>query len=172
MPSLESTSAGDPAIAFRLAVDEDDSLLFDFFREARADDFAVLGWDDEEIDTLLRRQFEAQRRDYDARFPDAEKRIATLDGVDVALLWVLHIDKEIRLLDFVVRTSSRNAGIGACLLRILQTEAQAAGVPLRHMVAVSNERARRLYERTGFVVVSDAGSHLLMEWIPPMSLSD
>jgi ribosomal protein S18 acetylase RimI-like enzyme len=45
-------------------------------------------------------------------------------------------------------------GIGAALIRELQAQARAAGMPLKLKVLKTNP-AQRLYERLGFVIVGD-----------------
>jgi ribosomal protein S18 acetylase RimI-like enzyme len=56
-----------------------------------------------------------------------------------------------------------NRGIGTTLLRGLQSEAAAAGKPLRiHVERFSP--ALRLYERLGFRQIDDRGVYLFMEW--------
>jgi GNAT superfamily N-acetyltransferase len=56
-----------------------------------------------------------------------------------------------------------NRGIGTTLQRELQSEAAAAGTPLRIHVERFN-RALRLYERLGFRQIEDKGVYLFMEW--------
>jgi predicted GNAT family acetyltransferase len=54
-------------------------------------------------------------------------------------------------------------GIGTTLLHGLQSEAAAAGKPLRLHVERFNP-ALRLYERLGFRQIDDRGVYLFMEW--------
>ena len=54
-------------------------------------------------------------------------------------------------------------GIGTTLLHGLQSEAAAAGKPLRLHVERFNP-ALRLYERLGFQQIEDRGVYLFMEW--------
>jgi GNAT superfamily N-acetyltransferase len=56
-----------------------------------------------------------------------------------------------------------NRGIGTTLLRDLQSEAAAAGKPLRIHVERFNPTLR-LYERLGFRQIDDRGVYLFMEW--------
>jgi ribosomal protein S18 acetylase RimI-like enzyme len=53
--------------------------------------------------------------------------------------------------------------IGTTLLRGLQSEAAAAGKPLRIHVERFNP-ALRLYERLGFTPIADRGVYLFMDW--------
>lgn len=155
-------------IAFRIADPVADAgTLFALFRDARASEFASLEWDDKRLTDLLRAQFQAQSSDYRQRFPGSERRLVEIGGETVALVWVWRSDEQVRLLDIIVAAPTRNAGIGTELMRLLQSEAATASLPLRHMVAVTNAGAIRFYERLGFAVAADAGSHVLMEWLPP-----
>jgi ribosomal protein S18 acetylase RimI-like enzyme len=61
-----------------------------------------------------------------------------------------------------------NRGIGTTRLQELQSEAAAAGKPLRIHVERFN-RALRLYERLGFHPIADRGGYLFMEWRAPQS---
>jgi ribosomal protein S18 acetylase RimI-like enzyme len=81
-------------------------------------------------------------------------------------LLVLRLADEIRLADISILPEYRNAGIGRKLIEDLLVEAAVAGKPVRLHVEKSN-RARRLYERLGFVEIGDTGSHFFMEWLPP-----
>ncbi|HEY3412542.1 MAG TPA: GNAT family N-acetyltransferase [Armatimonadota bacterium] len=167
MPGTNHSSATAHELTVRIADPVlDNEQLYALFRDARATDFASLDWDAQRLDALLRGQFDAQRSDYDQRFPGSEQRLALLEGTPVALLWVWRSEDQIRLLDFIVAAARRNTGIGTALMLRLQAEAAEASVPLRHMVAVTNTRAIRLYERLGFMTIADAGSHLLMEYPP------
>jgi predicted GNAT family acetyltransferase len=56
-------------------------------------------------------------------------------------------------------------GIGTGLVRQLQSEAAAAGKPLRIHVERFNP-ALRLYQRLGFREIADRGVYLFMEWSP------
>lgn len=166
MPAPEKIEQTGPMLSLRAAETDDDAFLFSLFSEIRAPEFGSLGWEADRLEALLRSQFDAQVRDYSHRFPDAERSVVLADGVLVGTIWVHRSEDEVRLLDIIVAADRRNTGIGTRLLRQLQAEARHARKPLRHMVAMTNTQAMRFYERLGFVVVADVGSHLLMEWRP------
>ena len=69
----------------------------------------------------------------------------------------------IRIVDIALLPDYCNRGIGTSLLRGLQSEAAAAGKPLRIHVERFNP-ALRLYERLGFHPIADRGVYLFMEW--------
>jgi GNAT superfamily N-acetyltransferase len=64
-----------------------------------------------------------------------------------------------------------NRGVGTTLLRGLQSEAAAAGKPLRIHVERFNP-ALRLYERLGFPPIADRGVYLFMELGVDVSLAE
>jgi ribosomal protein S18 acetylase RimI-like enzyme len=74
-------------------------------------------------------------------------------------------EHEIRCVDISLMPPFRNAGIGAQLLRELQSEAKRQRKPLRLQVIRFN-RAIGLFERLGFQRISETGTHFQMEWTP------
>jgi len=87
-----------------------------------------------------------------------------LDGQGVRRLYVSRWSDEIRIVDIALLPDSCNRGIGSTLLRELQSEAAAAGKPLRIHVERFNP-ALRLYERLGFRQLEDKGVYLFLEWV-------
>ncbi len=154
-------------VTLRAVTADDEALLFELYASTRADEMALVGWDDEQQHDFLQMQFHAQSTDYSNRFPDVEHSIIRFGATDAGRIWIDRRADEIRLLDIIVHPVHRDAGIGTVLLRRLQDEATAAALPLRHSVDKSNPDALRLYERLGFRVVEDYGLYDLMEWIPP-----
>lgn len=154
-----------PAVVLRPAGPVDESFLAALYAETRAAEMITTGWRKPEIDAFLRMQFEAQRDDYERRFPDALHSIVVVDDCEVGRIWIDRSPAEIRLLDLTIRAADRGRGVGTALLADLQTEARRAGVPLRHSVVKANVDALRLYQRLGFVIVGDVPTHHLMEWI-------
>ncbi|MGO1691563.1 MAG: GNAT family N-acetyltransferase [Marinobacter sp.] len=54
-------------------------------------------------------------------------------------------------------------GLGATLMRELLANARSRSVPLRLQVLHANQRAKRLYERLGFLEIRRLENHYLME---------
>lgn len=150
----------------------DDKFLLALYESTRATEMIPLPWSDERKRAFLKGQFEAQRSDYNTRFPGAEHSIIVVDDERIGRLWVDRRDEEIRLLDIAILPRSQNAGIGTALLEQLQQQAAEAGLPLRHSVSATNRDALRFYQRLDFVVVEDYETHVLMEWSPVVSRTD
>ena len=152
--------------ALRPVTPEDYEELLGVYASTRAAELAqVTWWDDEQKLDFCRMQYDAQKAEYDARYPDAQYDLILLEGRTAGRIWVGRDAEEIHLLDIAVLPWAQGQGIGTALVRGLVEEARASGKRLRHMVFVMNEGARRLYERLGFVVFEQVGgAYLHMEW--------
>jgi ribosomal protein S18 acetylase RimI-like enzyme len=155
-------------ITVRLARNGDTEFLFQVYASTRSEELARIDWTEEEKRAFLMMQFNAQRQDYLARFPESEQLIVLDNGTPAGRLWVNGSEEEIRLLDIALLPGYRNTGIGTLLLKHLQKEARATSKPLHHSVHNDNLDALRFYHRLGFKVVEDFGTHSLMEWTSPI----
>ena len=155
--------AGGIEIELRAVGSRDDDFLYSVYASTR-DDIAAVPWDDTTRTAFLRQQYQAQRSDYETRFPEAAHSVIVADDVDVGRIWINRQPDEIRLLDISVLPAHRNRGIGAELVGRLIAESSAREIPLRHSVYKDNESALRFYDRFGFEVIEDFGMYVLMEW--------
>ena len=108
-------------------------------------------------------QFAAQAQYYREHYPDTSFDVILLGAEAVGRLYVSRWRDELRIVDIALLPEFCNRGIGTTLLRGLQSEAAAAGKPLRIHVERFNP-ALRLYERLGFRQIEDKGVYLFMEW--------
>jgi ribosomal protein S18 acetylase RimI-like enzyme len=145
--------------------EDDTPFLYRLYASTRAEELAPLDWDDTRKEAFLRMQFEAQHHDYRARFREARFDIVEQAGKPLGRLYVDDRPEEIRIIDIVLLPEYRNAGLGSRLLGDLLDRARAHRKPVRIHVEKLNP-ARRLYDRLGFVAVSDVGVYELMEWSP------
>ncbi|HKG15989.1 MAG TPA: N-acetyltransferase [Pyrinomonadaceae bacterium] len=158
-------TAGGRAVSLRPATEEDYEALVRVYASTRADELTqVTWWDDAQKLAFCRSQYDAQKAEYEARFPDAEYDVIVLEGKTAGRVWVGRDEKEIRLLDIALLPEFRGQGVGAVLVGALIEEARSAGKRLRHMVFMLNEGARRFYERLGFRVTEEFAGYLHMEW--------
>lgn len=156
---------GGGRVALRAVGPGDEEFLLAVYASTREQELAQVNWPEELKRAFLRQQSEAQRREYESRYPEAEYDVILLDGRAVGRLWVGRGEEEMRLLDIALLPDARGRGVGAALVTRLIEEARATGTRLRHMVFVMNEGARRFYERHGFVVFEEVGgAYLHMEW--------
>jgi ribosomal protein S18 acetylase RimI-like enzyme len=155
-----------PAITLRPVRPADEEFLFQLYASTRADELAPLGWSPAQQTSFLRLQFDAQRRDYQARFPAAGHQLILVADRLAGRIWVARADAEIRLVDLALLPAAQGGGVGTRLLRSLIDEATQTSRPLRLSVLKNNHRAMRLYERLGFAVISDTDTYLQMEHRP------
>jgi GNAT superfamily N-acetyltransferase len=153
-------------LTLRSVTKEDEPLLLEVYASTRADELAQVEWQEGQKETFVRWQFDLQRREYDARFPDARYQVILIDGEPAGRIWVGEDDEQIRLLDIALLPQFQRRGAGTLLLKRLMKEAANAGKLLRHMVFVLNNEAHRFYERLGFVVIEDLGAYKHMEYRP------
>jgi ribosomal protein S18 acetylase RimI-like enzyme len=146
---------------------EDEDSLLKIYASTREEEMQqVAEWTSEQKEMFLRWQLEMQRRDYEARFPQADYQIILFDGEPAGRLWVARTPQQIRLLDIAILPEFQNRKIGTFLLQQLMKESEATGIPLRHMIYKLNTEARRFYERLGFRLIEDERMYLLMERHP------
>lgn len=155
-----------PDVSLRPVTDADQEFLIGVYAGTRAAELAQVDWDDSQKEAFIRWQYEMQKQEYDARYPDARYDVILVDGVPAGRVWVGADDTQIRLLDIAVIPEFQNRGVGTHLLRQLMEEATRDNKPLRHMVFVLNENAFRFYERLGFKTIEDVGGYKHMEWLP------
>ena len=153
------------AITLRPALPEDESFLFEVYASTRAQEMALVPWDDEQRKSFLTMQFAAQHSHYRAQFPQASHSVILRDNSPVGRFYVLREESDIRILDITVLPEYRNGGIGTALLRELLDEAAQAKKRVLIYVETFNP-SLRLIERLGFKSIAEEGINFLMEWRP------
>jgi ribosomal protein S18 acetylase RimI-like enzyme len=151
------------AIELRPAAEADSQLLRRVYAETR-DELALLDWTTDQKLAFLEMQFCAQDRHYRGQFPNAAFAVIELDGEPAGRLYVDRTADRIHLLDIALLPEHRGRGVGTALLRQLQEEAAAAGIPVVLHVETSNPAAS-LYNDLGFVATSGGeGLYQEMRW--------
>jgi GNAT superfamily N-acetyltransferase len=152
------------AVTLRPAQSDDEDFIFTLYAASRHDEMTAWGWNEAQQETFLRMQFNGRQQHYRTQFPDADHKIILLDGAPIGQMVVVRLDSAFRLADIVLLPPYRGCGYGAALIRDLLDEARQAGKSVQLFVERFNP-AIRLYERLGFSIVGDIGSHLSMEWV-------
>jgi GNAT superfamily N-acetyltransferase len=151
-------------LTLRPVTKEDEPFLVSLYGGTREAELSQVEWAEGQREVFVRWQFDMQRREYDARFPDARYQIILIDGQPAGRIWVGEDDEQLRLLDIALLPQFQKRGAGTILLQELMKEAGIVGKYLRHMVFVLNDDAHRFYERLGFVIIEDMGAYKHMEW--------
>jgi ribosomal protein S18 acetylase RimI-like enzyme len=160
-----SRRGSDATITLRPIRTDDRDFLLSLYASTRERELATVSWDDQQKAMFVRMQFEAQHAQYQEHYADASFDVIVLDDRAIGRLYVKRAESEIRIVDIALVPDHCNRGIGTMLLKQLQSEAAAAGKPLRIHVERFN-LALRLYERLGFQPIADRGVYLFMEWQP------
>ena len=153
----------DAAIALRPITHDDYAFVLALYASTREPELAVVEWEAEQKAAFVRMQFDAQYAHYQEHYAGAAFDVILVYGQPAGRLYVAREADEIRIVDIALLPDYCNRGIGTTLLRGLQSEAAAAGKPLRIHVERFNP-ALSLYQRLGFRQVDDRGVYLFMEW--------
>ncbi|MDX6696150.1 MAG: hypothetical protein QOF02_3753 [Blastocatellia bacterium] len=159
-------------ICLRPCGPDDEPFLYQVYASTRRDEMAAWGWNEPQQEAFLRMQFNAQQRAYEWQFPGAEHSIILCDESPAGRMIVFRNDAELRLTDIALLPEYRSSGAGRFLVKELQAQAGASGLPLRLRVAKDNDGARRLYERLGFSLTGESDTHFTMEWLPASKAED
>jgi ribosomal protein S18 acetylase RimI-like enzyme len=146
----------------RPATPDDRDVLVAIYRSTREDELALTGWDCTQKAAFIEMQFTAQDRSYRDTNPDGRFLLISVGGEPVGRLYVARLPDAFRVIDIAILPAHRGTGIGSGVLTDVIAEADAAGLPVRLHVEPWN-RARRLYERLGFVTIDQRGFYELME---------
>ena len=150
-------------IALRSVEAGDAEFLYRVYAGTRAEELALVDWDEAQKGAFLRMQFTAQDAYYREHYPGAAFQVILSDGTPIGRLYVHRRPDEIRIMDIALLPAFRGRGVGIRLLGDLQAEAASAGKPLRIHVERFNP-ALGLYARLGFRLVEDRGVYLFLEW--------
>lgn len=152
-------------LALRAEEPGDWGLLLELYTDVRADEMALVPWDQSQKDEFVRSQLDARERFYHDHIQGVDFRVVMRDGRPIGRLAVARTGVEIRVVDIALLPGERSRGLGTVLIRQLQDEAREAGLPLR-LHADQGGREVGLYLRLGFREVDREGLYVAMEWLP------
>lgn len=109
------------------------------------------GWDEE-----------WQRTHIEARFVATMQQVIIVEGRCVGMIEADRRPDELFIANVQVLPAEQGRGIGGAVIGQLMADAARSGVPVTLQVLKINERARRLYERLGFVVTGQEPPHIQM----------
>jgi GNAT superfamily N-acetyltransferase len=144
---------------------DDLPFLFSLYCDVRREEVAAWGWPASQQDSFLRMQFEAQRRSYQAAYPDAIHHIVCLDGAAIGHRLAASALGGMHLVDIALLAAHRNRGIGRRLIRELMDQCEARRSDLRLNVLRGNP-ALRLYLRMGFIETGADAMYIQLAWTP------
>jgi ribosomal protein S18 acetylase RimI-like enzyme len=155
-------------VSLRPATEGDRDFLLEVYAGTRAEELAIVPWDDEQKRAFVAMQFQAQATHYRSARPEATYEVILEDGRPVGRLIVDREGPEVHIVDIALLPEARGRGIGGELLGRLLGEGDGAGRDVSIYVEHQN-RARALYERLGFEEVERDGVYALMRRHPCIS---
>ncbi len=137
----------------RSVTDADFDALYDLHVASMRDYIAATyGWDDA-----------VQRQMFDAAWPRMPHRRVLTIGAAVVATWVVEQrPTDLYLVIIEIAPAYQSRGLGTRIVGELLDAAKAKGVPAALRVLKANPRARRLYERLGFVATGETPTHVEM----------
>ena len=153
-------------ITKRSETPQDEAFLFELYATTRQEELEAWGWPMDMRKSFLEIQFRASRG-YDSAFPGADFQIILVDGANAGRMVIDRTQKDLLVVDLALLPQYRNAGIGTALVQEVCSEAATIQKPVRLQVSKGN-RARRWYERLGFIPTFETEIHVHMEWRAPV----
>ena len=146
----------------RPATAADMPFLAALYASNRATELASVPWPESARRAFLDSQFALQHRHYVQHYPEADFLVITRAGQPQGRLYLHRGIEEDLVIDISLLPACCGLGVGSALLAGVVQRAQKAALGVQLHVLHTNTAARRLYERLGFQVVGDTGSHLHM----------
>lgn len=154
-------------VALRCATSADAPLIAAIYATTRDEELSRVPWTPAQKKAFTDWQSGQQEAHYALHYAGAERLIVEATGHAVGRIYVDTTLSEVRLMEVTLLPSHRGRGIGTLLLRELLRYADALARPASLHVEPFNP-AKRMYERTGFVVREARGLYELMERpVPP-----
>jgi ribosomal protein S18 acetylase RimI-like enzyme len=153
------------AIALRPLHAEDETALFTLFSRVRAEELAMDTWEPALRQTVLRQQFDAQRRGRRADHPAAREYLIVFDEQPVGWTVLDRSGPTWRCVDIAIAIEFRRRRFASEVLRRFQQEAASSGCRVGLMLLRSNAAARALYDGLGFRLAGETDTHWYMEWL-------
>lgn len=157
-----------PGARLRWLTAQDMPWLRELYASTRADEMAPVPWTPAQKRHFLDQQFDAQHRHYQQAYGNADfLAVCDPDGRPLGRLYLQRSAPAHLIIDVSLFPAVRGHGLGTALIADVQRQAAAQGCGVMLHVLQHNPRARRLYDRLGFVVGEQGASpYLRMDWTP------
>lgn len=152
-----------PTITLRPIGEEDQDFLLALYGTTRADELALVDWDEARKAAFVRQQFDAQHRYYQQIFSQGSFQVILAGDEPAGRLYLDDGPDETRIVDIAVMPQFQGHGIGTALVSQVLAAAAARGASVTIHVERNNP-ALRWYARLGFHLVEDQGVYLLLRW--------
>lgn len=161
--NMSESSQMKKSISLISVSDSDTELIEEIYFYTRNEEFAAIGWNDEQLKPFLKMQCDFQKKSYQMQYPNAEYSMILLEDKKVGRLIIDRAESEIRLVDIAILPEFRKLGIGSKLIENLIREAEKSNKIVGLQVEKNNQKAFALYQKLGFETVGDDGLYISME---------
>ncbi len=161
---FDDAAARGRGLSLRPAREKDASFLRALFETSRPDAAILAAWPEAVRRPFLDQQFHFQTIHYARIYPDADRLLIVTEGQPVGRVIVSRLPDEWCLVDIALLPDWRGKGIGTLLIRSIQAAARRAGAPRVQLTVDVQNRARKLYERLGFVAGAESIPAVAMSW--------
>jgi ribosomal protein S18 acetylase RimI-like enzyme len=146
-------------LSFPLITRSDETFLFALYSTTRADEMALVPWNEEQKDAFVQSQFQAQQNHYFSEYPNGKFQTVSLDDQKIGRLYICESEDEIHIIDLTILPEFRGQGIGTQIITdILQTAEKPVQIYLE-----SFNQSINLFTRLGFQIIKDEGIYHLWE---------
>jgi len=152
------------SITLRPAGDHDENFLRDLYATTRQEEIAYLPWTPEAKLDFVRMQFDAQRRHYNATYPNADQSIVLVAGAPAGRFYVDRQDTQVLIVDLTLLPEFHRRGIGSALVSTLQREAGSSGKSITGHVERRNP-AQIFWRQLGFEVTPADDMYFRILWV-------
>ncbi|MEK4231367.1 GNAT family N-acetyltransferase [Solibacillus sp. FSL H8-0538] len=147
---------------------QEDVFHYELFVSTRIHEFMGLPLPKQQIQSLLRLQYEAQTIAYECQFPQAKHELVYVGGICIGRMITDIQSDSIHLVDISLFPQYRGNGYGTEVMKGLQNFSMERGLPITLQVFQGNP-AQHLYERCGFYMTAELGPYIAMRWNPDYS---
>lgn len=149
-------------VSLRLRTADDEPFLYALYSDWRSPEFEFLP--PEQKGQMIRMQYLAQSRSYDANYPDSDWQLVLCGDEPVGRIRISRSAAAIELVEILIAPAARNRGIGSVLIEQLKIEAAETHKPLKAVVSTTNPASLRFHQRLGFQIVRSSETQLYLEW--------
>lgn len=141
----------------------DEPFLFALYAETRAEELRPVPWNDEQKNSFLQHQFQAQHQHYTSKYTEnGSFQIIRTDDQPIGRLYTAELPDEIRIIDITILEAFRGKNIGTTLIEEILHDAEEKNKAVQIYLEINN-RSASLFTRLGFAPVSDEGIHQLWQ---------
>lgn len=151
------------AYSLRFVHKNDDIFLFSLFCSTRTE-FSLLPLPPQQLELLLQQQYRLQQTGYATQYPLAMSLVIEYQSVNIGKIVINKSDTSVHIVDFAIAPPYRGCGYGSAILESVKAYAHANGATVTLGVDRQNMRARRLYQRLGFLPYEISETHEWMLW--------